>query len=37
MLIGTPKETQMGEFRIGLTPASVREAIGRSAVSHTST
>jgi len=27
MLIGIPKEIKMGEFRVGMTPASVREAI----------
>jgi len=28
MLIGIPKEIKGGEFRIGMTPASVREALG---------
>ncbi|MCW8916790.1 MAG: alanine dehydrogenase [Magnetovibrio sp.] len=28
MLIGIPKEIKMGEFRVGMTPASVREAVG---------
>ncbi|MEG3619755.1 alanine dehydrogenase [Magnetovibrio sp. PR-2] len=27
MLIGVPKEIKMGEFRVGMTPASVREAL----------
>ncbi|HEY9079361.1 alanine dehydrogenase [Magnetovibrio sp.] len=27
MLIGVPKEIKVGEFRVGMTPASVREAI----------
>ena len=28
MLIGIPKEIKGGEFRVGMTPASVREALG---------
>ena len=27
MLIGVPKEIKVGEFRVGMTPASVREAV----------
>jgi len=29
MLIGVPKEIKNHEYRIGLTPASVRELVGR--------
>ncbi|MBF0247341.1 MAG: alanine dehydrogenase [Alphaproteobacteria bacterium] len=29
MLIGVPKEIKDNEFRVGMTPASVREAVGR--------